>query len=152
MCLTVVYGKLPVLRPRDGLSQHQLQHQFQFDPACCCKRSYLHGGGGGGRLYWGNSRPNLFIQTQFPIRPTARVLPNVPWSSLLLLRLYPTSAALAAETGSTDAPESPSSTDEDEVILYSQSEPETLKPGNEKASHECGTGSGRGEACFIVLM
>ena len=73
---------------------------------------------------------------------------------LLLLRLFlnPTSAALAAETGSTDAPESPSSTDEDEVILYSQREPETLKPGNEKASHECGTGSGRGEACFILLM
>ena len=61
---------------------------------------------------------------------------------LLLLRLLlnPTSAALAAETGSTDAPESPSSTDEEEVILILFRESEILKPaGKEKSFHECGT-------------
>ena len=48
-----------------------------------------------------------------------------PLSLRLLLRS--TSAALAADTGSTDAPGAPSSTDEDEVIFYAETESDDLQ-------------------------
>ena len=51
----------------------------------------------------------------------------LPCSLSLRLLLRSTSAALAADTGSTDAPGSPSSTDEDEVIFYAETESDDLE-------------------------
>ena len=51
----------------------------------------------------------------------------LPCSLSLRLVLRSTSAALAADTGSTDAPGAPSSTDEDEVIFYAETESDDLE-------------------------